>query len=73
MSEGVCSPDFGMISLVVTVFKNVGERSGAKTYCPVSFLSVFSKVFEKLVSDRIIDHLERYGHLSDFQYGFRPS
>ena len=62
-----------MISLVVTVFKNVGERSGAITYCPVSFLSVFSKVFEKLVSDRIIDHLEKYGHLSDFQYGFRPS
>ena len=73
MSEGVCSPDFGIVSLVITVFKNVGERSAAKTYRPVSFLSVFSKVREKHVNDRIIDHLEKCGHLSDFQYGFRPS
>ena len=34
---------------MVPVFKNVGERSTAKNYCPVSLLSVVSKVFEKLV------------------------
>ena len=73
MSEGVCYPDFEMFSLVFTVFKNVGERSAAKTYHPVSFLSVFSEVFEKLVNDRIIDYLEEYGHLYAFQYGFKPS
>ena len=32
------------ISLVVFVFKNVGERSTAKNYCTVSLLSVVSKV-----------------------------
>ena len=32
-----------------------------------------SKVFEKLVNNRIIDHLEKYGLFSDFQYGFRSS
>ena len=58
---------------MVTVFKNVGERSTAKNYDPVSFLSVVSKVFEKLVNNKIIDHLEKCGLLSDFQYGFRPS
>ena len=31
-----------------------------------------SKVFEKLVNNRILDHLEK-GGLSDFQYGFRSS
>ena len=30
---------------VVPLFKNVGERSKAKNYCPVSLLSVVSKVF----------------------------
>ena len=30
-----------------------------------------SKVFEKLVSNRIVDHLEKCGLFSDFQYGFR--
>ena len=32
-----------------------------------------SKVFEKLVYNRIVDHLEKCGLLSDFQYGFRSS
>ena len=32
-----------------------------------------SKVFEKLVNNRIVDHLEKCGLFSDFQYGFRPS
>ena len=58
---------------MVPVFKNVGERSTAKTYCPVSLLSVVSKVFEKLVNNRIVDHLGKCGIFSDFQYGFRSS
>ena len=45
---------------MVPVFKNVGERSTAKNDCPVSFFSVISKVFEKLVDDKIVDHLEKF-------------
>ena len=58
---------------MVPVFKNVGERSAAKKYHPVSLLFVVSKVFEKLVIDRIFDHIEKCGLFSDFQYGFRSS
>ena len=68
-----CFPDCWKVSSVVPVFKNVGDRSTAKNYRPVSFLSVVSKVFEKLVSNRIVDHLEKCGLFSDFQYGFRSS
>ena len=57
----------------VPVFKNIGERSTAKNYRPVSILSVVSKVFKKLVNNRIAGHLEKYGLFSDFQYGFRSS
>ena len=32
-----------------------------------------SKVFEKLVNNRIVDHLEKRGLFSDFQYGVRSS
>ena len=53
---------------MVLVFKNAGERSTAKNYRPVSLLSVVSKVFEKLVNNRIVDHLEKCGLFSDFQY-----
>ena len=64
-------PDCWKVSLVVPVFKNVGERSTAKNYHPVSLLSVVSIVFEKLVNNRIVDHLEKCSLFSDFQYGFR--
>ena len=46
---------------MVPVFKNAGERSTAKKYRLVSLLSVVSKVFEKLVNNRIVDHLEKCG------------
>ena len=38
----LCFPDCWKVSSVVPVFKNVGERSTAKNYCPVSLLSVVS-------------------------------
>ena len=48
-----CFPD--CFSSVVLVFKNVGERSTAKNYRPVSLFSVVSKLFEKLVNNGIVD------------------
>ena len=68
-----CFPDWWKVSSVVPVFKNVGKRSTAKNYRSVSLLSVVSKVFEKLVNNRIVDHLEKCGLFSDSQYGFRSS
>ena len=49
-----------------------GERSTAKNYHPVSILSVVSKVFEKLNNrnNRVVDHLEKCGLFSDYQFGF---
>ena len=54
-----CFPDSWKLSSLVPVFKNVGERSIAKNYDPVSVLFVVSKVLEKLVNNRIVDHLEK--------------
>ena len=51
----------------------LGKGRIAKNYHPVSLLSVVSKVFEKLVNNRIVDHLEKYDLVSDFQYHFRSS
>ena len=58
---------------MVFVFKNVGERLTGQNYLPVSLLSVVSKVSEKLINNRIVDHLENCGLFSDYQYRFRPS
>ena len=43
-----CSPDCSKVSSAVPVFKNIGEQSTAKNYCPVRLLSVVGKVVEKL-------------------------
>ena len=46
---------------MVLIFKNVVQRSTAKNYHPVSLLSMVSKVLEKLVNNRILDYLEKFG------------
>ena len=65
-----CFADCWKVSSVVPVFKNVVERFTGKNY---RLLSVVSKVFEKLVNNRIVDHLEECGLFSDFRYGFRST
>ena len=68
-----CFPDCWKVSSVVLVFKNVGERSTAKNCRTVSALSVVSKVSEKLVNNRIVDQLEKWGFFFDFQFAFKNS
>ena len=45
-----CFSDFWKVSSVVTVLKNVGERSTTRNYHPDSLLSVATNIFEKLVN-----------------------
>ena len=49
-----CFSDCWKVSLVFNAFKNVGKRSTAKNYHPVSLLSEVSKVFEKLANNKIL-------------------
>ena len=49
-----CFPDCWKVSLGVLVFKTVGERSTAKNYCPVTLVYVVSKLFEKLVNNKLL-------------------
>ena len=42
-------------------------------FSKVVFSLVVSKVFEKLVNDRLVNHLEKCDLFSNFQYGFRSS
>ena len=72
-NKDFCFPDGWKVSLVVPIFKNVGESSSAKNYHPVSLLCMVSKNFGKLVNKRIVDHLKKCVLFSNFQYGFRSS
>ena len=46
---------------------------GLQKLTPVSLLSMVGKVFENLVNNRLVDHLEKCDLFSDFQFGFRSS
>ena len=54
-----CFSDCSKLSSVVPVFKNVREMSTAKNYHSVSLPFVVSKAFEKLVNNRIVNHLDK--------------
>ena len=51
----------------------MGKGPQLKAAALVSPYSVGSKVFEKLLNNRLTDHLEKCGLISNFQYGFRSA
>jgi hypothetical protein len=60
------------IAKVVPIFKS-GDPSSMDNYRPISLLSNFSKILEKIVVNRLTDFLESNKLLSQFQFGFRKS
>ena len=65
-------PNLLKIAKVSPVFKS-GDKSIISNYRPISILPSFSKIFEKLVYNRLINYLNKYCVLSNNQYGFRSN
>ena len=60
------------LAKVVPIFK-AGDTSAINNYRPISVLSFFSKVFEKIVYNHVLDFIDDNNVLYDYQYGFRHS
>lgn len=69
MREGTF-PDCMKRALVVPLFKK-GNVEEAANYRPVSLLPILSKIFEKCMSQQIINFFERNSLFSENQFGFR--
>lgn len=67
--KGIC-PSYFKISNVKPLFKN-GDRTDCTNYRPISLISVFSKIFEKLLKKRIVNFIEKHKILNKNQFGFR--
>ena len=63
-------PDQLKTARVVPIFK-AGDSSLVSNYRPVSILSIFSKIFERLVYNRIIKFMNHYNLFYKLQFGFR--
>ena len=56
---------------VVPIFKS-GSRQEPSNFRPVSLTSILCKVLERVVRDRLVEHLTETGQLNDAQHGFLP-
>ena len=71
-----CSPDCWKSHRLTLYLRMLEKGLLLKTTALLVFelvKSVISKVFEKLVNNRIVDHLQKCSLFSDFQFGFRSS
>ena len=57
-------------SKVVPIHKG-GTKNDVSNYRPISLLASFSKVYEKLMHNRVINFLDTHNLLCENQYGFR--
>lgn len=57
-------------AVVHPIFKN-GDRDSVSNYRPISVLSTFSKIFEKIINKRLICFLDSKQAISANQFGFR--
>ena len=58
------------IATVVPIFKS-GDDMVFSNYRPVSVLPVLSKILERLMYNRLILYINRYGLLYEYQFGFQ--
>ena len=65
-------PDKLKVSRVIPIYKN-GSHLDMCNFRPISLLSIFDKILEKLMYNRLIEYLEKFKILSDNQFGFRSS
>lgn len=63
-------PDDFKLAKVVPIIKS-GDRKLASNYRPISVLSAFSKILEKLTYNRLTEFLDTLNIITDSQYGFR--
>ena len=69
LSSGIF-PDRLKYAIVKPIYKK-GNRQDISNYRPISLLTTFSKIFERLIFNRLSAHFETTGILVREQYGFR--
>ena len=65
-------PDIWKVAKVIPVFKK-GERYLAENYRPISLLSCFEKIFERLVVKRMMTFIKKHKILYELQFGYREN
>ena len=70
-TEG-CFPSGLKLARVVPILK-LGDSSQVNNYRPISILTFFSKIFEKIMYNHVLDFLDDNSILYERQFGFRKN
>jgi hypothetical protein len=71
LAQGIF-PDRMKFAVVKPIFKN-GSAYDPSKYRPISLLPAFSKVLERVIYNRLYDHIDNNNILDNNQYGFKPN
>ena len=63
-------PDELKIAKIVPIFKS-GDKTLVSNYRPISVLRFFSKIFETILNNHLIEFTEKHNLLYKYQFGFR--
>ena len=70
LSKGVV-PDQVKIAKIIPIYKMAGPKDDFNSYRPISILSSFGKLIEKVVCNQLMGYLMENNLLYQHQYGFR--
>ena len=65
-------PDVFKVARVIPLYKT-GDKAQVENYRPITTLSIFNKILEKIIHNRLCNFVETRGILSKAQFGFRKS
>ena len=63
-------PDELKLAKIIPIYKS-GNKESIENYRPISILSVFTKVFEKVMYKHLINFVDKNNILYKYQFGFR--
>ena len=63
-------PNSLKIAKVIPIFKS-GSKTSVNNYRPISILSTFDKIFEKIIYSRLVNYIDKFKLLYKYQFGFR--
>ena len=71
ISQGIF-PNILKKSQVIVLFKK-GDKRLPGNYRPISLLSQFSKIFEKIIKNRMNEFMNKFSKINESQFGFRQN